>query len=199
MTVAGNLTVSASTPDQPNLATSGIDTAKSVNWYWTLAAGGGLTFTSYSPTFTFVAGDIDAGSSTAAFIIQRFTSVWTATTIGTRTATTTQATGVTGFGDFAIGQAKVSQTITVTTPAPASAVFGTTFNVAATASSGLPVAITTTGGCSGSGSGSATISMTSGTTACVVHYNQAGNGTFSAAPEVTSSTTAIKANQTITP
>ena len=169
-----------------------------MNRYWTLASGGGLTFTSYSPTFTFVAGDVDAGAATASFIVQRFAAGWNVTTIRTRTATTTQATGVTGFGDFAIGQAKANQTITVTTPAPGSAVFGTTFNVAATASSGLAVAITTTGGCSGSGSGSATITMTSGTTACVVHYNQAGNGTFNAAPEVTSTTTAIKANQTIT-
>jgi hypothetical protein len=42
---------------------------------------------------------------------------------------------------------KAAQTITVTTPAPATAVYNTTFNVAATASSGLNVAITATGVC----------------------------------------------------
>jgi hypothetical protein len=93
---------------------------------------------------------------------------------------------------------KSNQTISVTTPAPASAAYNATFNVAATASSGLAVAITTTGGCTGSGSGSAAVTMTSPTTACVVHYNQAGNATFNAAPEVTSTTTATKANQAIT-
>src|SRR5215831_8261454 len=101
----------------------------------------------------------------------------------------------TGSGTLVVTQ---NQTIGITTHAPASSAYGSTFNVAATASSGLTVAITTTGGCSGSGSASATITMTSGTTSCVVHYNQAGNGSFSAAPEVTSSTTAQKATPAVT-
>jgi CSLREA domain-containing protein len=90
-----------------------------------------------------------------------------------------------------------SQSISVTTGAPSSATFNSTFPVAATASSGLDVAITTTGGCSGSGSASATVTMTSGTTACVVHFNQTGNSNYSAATEVLSSVTATKASQTI--
>ena len=93
---------------------------------------------------------------------------------------------------------KGNQTITVTTPAPASAVYNAGFQVAATASSGLPVAITATGVCSGSGSGSATITMTSGTDTCTVHYNQTGDTSYNAAPELTSDTAAVKANQTIT-
>ncbi len=87
-----------------------------------------------------------------------------------------------------------SQTITVTTPAPASGTYADSFGVAAAASSGLGVAITTSGSCSGSGTGSATITMTSGTGTCTVHYNQAGNGSFNPAPEVTSNTTANKAD-----
>ena len=83
-----------------------------------------------------------------------------------------------------------SQTITVTTAAPGTASYGTTFTVAATASSGLPVAITTSGACSGSGSGSASITMTSGTGTCTVYFDQAGNANYSAAPEVTNSTAA---------
>jgi len=50
-------------------------------------------------------------------------------------------------GTFVISQA--TQTITVTTPAPGSAAYNSTFNVAATASSGLGVAITSSGACSG--------------------------------------------------
>jgi len=87
-----------------------------------------------------------------------------------------------------------SQTITVTTPAPASAAYNTSFPVAATASSGLTVAITASGGCSIAG---ATVTMTSPTTACTVNYNQVGNASYNAANQVSSSTTAIKANQTI--
>ena len=92
---------------------------------------------------------------------------------------------------------KANQTITVTTPAPASAAYNTSFLVVATASSGLPVDITVTGVCSGGGSGSATIQITSGAGICTVHYNQAGDSNYNPAPEVTSNTTATKANAVI--
>ena len=101
----------------------------------------------------------------------------------------------TGSGTLVVTQ---NQTIGITTHAPASSAYGSTFPVAATASSGLTVAITTTGGCSGSGSGSATITMTSSATSCVVHYNQAGSVIYNPAPEVTETTTATKAALTIT-
>jgi hypothetical protein len=104
---------------------------------------------------------------------------------------------VTGV-DFTLTPSVSNQTITVTSNAPANTVYNTSFTVAATASSGLPVAITSSGVCSGSGSGSATITMTSGTGTCTVHYNQAGNASYTAAPEVTEEVTAEKANQTIT-
>jgi hypothetical protein len=103
-------------------------------------------------------------------------------------------TGLTNYditlvnGSFTI--IKADQTITVTTAAPANAVNTSVFTVAATASSGLPVAITTTGSCTGSGTGSATITMNSGAGTCVVHYNQAGNGNYNPAPEKTSNTNA---------
>ena len=78
------------------------------------------------------------------------------------------------------------QTITVTPPGPpASAANTSYFTVAATADSGLAVAITTSGGCSGSGTSSATITMTSGTTACSVMFDQAGDITYAPATEVT--------------
>ena len=99
------------TPDHPDTTagTSGIDQNYSVNRYWTLTPGGSLNFTSYSPTFNFVAGDIDSGATTGNFIIGRKNGgAWTYPTVGTRTATSTQATGITqanGFGVFAIGEA----------------------------------------------------------------------------------------------
>ncbi|MEM4663074.1 MAG: hypothetical protein QXM75_03560, partial [Candidatus Diapherotrites archaeon] len=93
---------------------------------------------------------------------------------------------------------KQNQTITVTQHAPSSAVYNTSFNVAATASSGLPVAITTSGSCIGSGSGSAVITMTSGIGTCTVHYNQAGNENYNPAPEVTENVSAQKADRICT-
>jgi hypothetical protein len=87
-----------------------------------------------------------------------------------------------------------SQTINVTTPAPASAIYNTSFMVAATASSGLTVSFSSGGICTNVG---ATFTMTSGTGTCTVKFDQAGNSNYSAAPEVTESVTAQLASQTI--
>ena len=88
-----------------------------------------------------------------------------------------------------------SQTITVGTPAPATAAYNGQFTVAGSASSGLPVAYTSSGGCTNSG---ATYTMTSPTTACSVIFSQAGNTDYSAATPVTETVTATMASQTIT-
>ncbi len=96
---------------------------------------------------------------------------------------------------FNITQA--SQAITITTPAPASAVVNSTFNVAATGGgSGNPVAITGSGACAGSsgnsvGGSPVTITMVSGTGTCHITFDQAGNANFTAAPQLSSDTTAI--------
>ena len=88
-----------------------------------------------------------------------------------------------------------NQTITFTTPAPASAAYGSNFTVAASASSGLPVNFSSAGSCSNSG---ATYTTTSGTGTCSVTANAAGNGNYSAATPVTETVTAAPASQTIT-
>ncbi|MFN8384345.1 MAG: sortase [Anaerolineales bacterium] len=90
---------------------------------------------------------------------------------------------------------KANQVITVGTPAPANAVMGATFTVAATASSGLPVAYSATGACTNIG---ADFTITSGAGTCVVHYNQAGDVNYNAATEITAGVTAQRADQTIT-
>ena len=89
---------------------------------------------------------------------------------------------------------KASQSITITTPAPGSKVFGQGFTIAATASSGLSVSFDSAGGCSNIGE---TFTMTSGTTDCIVKYDQAGNGNYEAAPQLTETVNAQKADQSI--
>lgn len=86
------------------------------------------------------------------------------------------------------------QTITVTTPAPATAPFNGSFTVAATSNSGLTVAYSSGSPsiCVNSG---ATFTMMSGTGTCIVQYDQAGDATYLAAPQVTSSVTATKVSQ----
>lgn len=90
----------------------------------------------------------------------------------------------------------LSQVVTVDTHAPAIAVYGSTFPVSASSDMGLIVDITTTGGCS---INSGTVTMTSGTVDCVIHYNQAGDGvTYASVPEILETTIASRSPLTIT-
>ena len=90
------------------------------------------------------------------------------------------------------------QTITITpSTLPASAAYESSFTVAATASSGLPVTFTASGAC-GVAPGTATYTMNSGTGTCSVIANQAGNLTYAAAVQVTKTVSATRASQTIT-
>jgi hypothetical protein len=105
VTSAGRLTASSTGGDQPNLAAAGINSARSVNRYWTLTADGGLAAGSCDATFEFVPGDVDAGADPALFVVRRYAGgSWFATTPGPRTGTRTTASGLTAFGDFALGE-----------------------------------------------------------------------------------------------
>jgi hypothetical protein len=86
-----------------------------------------------------------------------------------------------------------NQTLSFTSgTVPASAAYNATFTPGATSTSGLTAAITVSGGCSIS---AGVVTMTSGTTACVVKADQAGNGNYGAAAEITQSVTASLASQ----
>ena len=87
------------------------------------------------------------------------------------------------------------QTITFTTNAPASASTASSFTVAATASSGLPVMYTSSGQCSNVG---ANYSTTNYTGTCTVIANQAGDADYVAAPTVTESVTVTPAAMSFT-
>ena len=111
---------------------------------------------------------------------------------------------VTGSATLVINNAPpASQVISVDIPAPGTSQYGSTFNVAAHSNSGLAVAITTSGSCSGSGSSTGVsspvaITMNSGSGVCTVMYDQAGNSSFSPATQVTSVTNATTRPITIT-
>ncbi len=103
VSIAGTITAKTTSGDHPDLGLSVLQPAKDVNRYWTLT-NAGVSLVNYDPTFTFAVSDLDAGVNTATFVVESYNgSSWTMQSVGTRTGTSTQATGITGFGDFAIG------------------------------------------------------------------------------------------------
>jgi hypothetical protein len=101
--------------------------------------------------------------------------------------------------DFSLAPAcsvspKADQAISVTSHAPASAVSGGSFTVAATAPAGA-VLYSSSGSCSNAG---ATFTMTGGTGTCTVKYDQPGNSSYNAAPQLVESVTAAVPKFTLT-
>ena len=133
VTTGGDLTVSSTAGNQPQLASSTLDPTRMAHRYWTLS-GPGLAFTSYAGTFTFVPGDVDGGANTGAFVVEQYAGgAWSPLVAGTRTATSTQATGITAFGDFATGELAASALDHFAVTAPGSATAGSAINIGVTA------------------------------------------------------------------
>jgi predicted outer membrane repeat protein len=195
-----------------NLSVSGAATTNSLSAALTIFPGYSLTAASnnfvvtavtVNPTITFTtAASYAYGQTFQLAATSNSTGAFTYSLVsGPATVTTTGSVHITGVGPVVVQATEAaagnynsgskqasfkavqaSQTITFTTKAPASAVNGTSFTVAATAGSGLPVTFTSSGVCTNSG---AKYTMTSGTGTCSVIANQAGNTDYSAAPQVT--------------
>ena len=109
VTTGGDITARATVGDHPDIDNSGLDSTQTVNRYWTLGNAGAV-FTDYTATFTWVNPDLDVGTTTAVFEAQRFDPQypgdgdWSPTTAAARNPTNIRISGVTGFGDFAVGQ-----------------------------------------------------------------------------------------------
>jgi hypothetical protein len=117
VTGAGNLVVFTTDNDHPQISSSPLVASKSVNRFYSIA-NSGVAGGSYDATFTFVAGDLDSGVSTSALGIANYVNpTWTNLTIGARTSTTTQATGVTVYGDFQLGEGQTTWTAGASTTA----------------------------------------------------------------------------------
>ena len=97
--------VTATAANHPQISTSGVDPSHDVSRYWTLTAGGGFVASTYDVTLSFDATDVLSGATPGSFVVRRYSSsAWTATTTGTRTSTSTAATGLTGLGDLVVGE-----------------------------------------------------------------------------------------------
>jgi hypothetical protein len=103
---AGGLTAKINIGDHAQVATSGIDSTKSVNKTWTLTNDSLTGFGTYSAAFAYSSADIDGISTPANYVVAQYDgSTWSNRTVsGTPIDTTTTATSISGFGDFAIGE-----------------------------------------------------------------------------------------------
>ena len=112
VSTAGQFQVAAATgdTDHPDIATSAIEPARSVNRYWTLTNVGAVAYTTTGAaiTFNYPSADVDADANTSAFIVGAFASgAWNYPTAGALSATSAQVTGVAATaisGDYAIGE-----------------------------------------------------------------------------------------------
>ncbi len=104
VSIAGQLTVKAVPAQHPNGSGSVINDFKNVNRYWSLV-NAGIVFDEYAATLKFKPSDVDAGAIPLNFGIDVYSgSSWSLPTIGNRTDTSTQATGISRIGDIAIGE-----------------------------------------------------------------------------------------------
>lgn len=113
-TTGGTLTGRVDAGDHPDTTSSGsgIDATKSANHYWTLTPGTLSSSVTYAATFQFCANtgsctatEVDAGANTGSFnVALKSSGIWSTRISGTRNAYSTQATGITGFGEFAVGE-----------------------------------------------------------------------------------------------
>ncbi|MES2430956.1 MAG: hypothetical protein V4556_08465 [Bacteroidota bacterium] len=120
VSVAGNVTAKTTNTDHPSIPSSTLDGNLSINRYWTLT-NSGTTFTNYSSTFNFVAGDKDGAANTSNLLVGNYNASWAYPTVGTRTSTSTQATNLTAFGNFVLAESAVqpgcaTPTVVITNP-----------------------------------------------------------------------------------
>lgn len=110
----GSITATTTAVDHPQLATSDLDATKSVNRTWNLLNNGVSGFTNYTVNLNYSAAETDATATPASFVIRKYDALalaWTSpTTTATPSATSASATGLVGFGDFAVGEISAMST-----------------------------------------------------------------------------------------
>lgn len=105
ITGSGPISMKTTSGDHPNISSSSLDGSLSVNRFWSFPTTG--TFSSCNATFNFVSGDLDAGTITGNLIAGQYKSAaWTYPTVGTKTSTSVQITGLSSstLGDIQIAE-----------------------------------------------------------------------------------------------
>jgi hypothetical protein len=109
ISTGGSISAKTISGDHPNIGSSTFNAGVTVNRYWTLTNSGVAGFISCTAIFSFVATDIDPGADYSNFYVGNYNAAtWTYPSVGSLTPTSTQANGLTTFGDFQIGELPVS-------------------------------------------------------------------------------------------
>jgi len=133
VTANGTLTLSTTSTQHPQIATSAINSSQDLSRYWTATKGGSLAIASYDLTLNFANGDLFGGASPSSFIMGKYDAGtgWTYPVVAVASANSTRANGITtGFSDFALGNQAVSGIDHFTvTPSTSSTSAGAVFTV----------------------------------------------------------------------
>ncbi|MFD2286308.1 hypothetical protein GJU39_00105 [Pedobacter petrophilus] len=118
VSTAGDLQITTIAADHPNISSSTINQASSVNRYWPVI-NSGVVFDKYNATLNFIAADVDGGASTAAFGVGVFDgSSWSTPVTTIKNPTSTTATNINVLGDFAVGEVCNAGTTILYTASP---------------------------------------------------------------------------------
>ncbi len=124
---------------------------------------------------------LTAGTGTCTIANTALAASGTAYTVGASYAGDTNLSGSTGSASTGLTVSKATQTVTFTTPAPADAAVAGTYAPVASATSGLPVALTIDATTSTVCSISASVVTFNTTGTCTIDANQSGGTNYSAA------------------
>ena len=104
VSTAGNLKICSVAGDHPAIGSATINATKSVNRFWRLV-NTGIVCSDFAATFHFASSEVDNGVDTLALGVDVYDgSSWKLPTTTVQRATLVTATGITEFGDFAIGE-----------------------------------------------------------------------------------------------
>lgn len=103
-TIAGFLNGAVADGDNASIASSTFDAGKTVNRNWNFTVHSGLTTANYDATFNWISADQDPTFGYASAYLGKYSGAsWSYPTIGTRTASSIQITGESGFSSFQVG------------------------------------------------------------------------------------------------
>jgi hypothetical protein len=105
VSISGSIIANTTTPDHPSLSSSALDFSKSVNRVWNIS-NSGVTLSNFNITLNYQSSDLDGTADANSLLPGLYNISWSYPSVGTRTSTSIQANGLTGFGAFAAAECR---------------------------------------------------------------------------------------------